>query len=47
MKTIKSNFEKTNNSGTLFENKSFKNDTLNYSLTGTGMSPKDLMKMRK
>lgn len=46
MKTIKSNFLKTSNTGTL-DNKSMKTDTLGYSLTGTGMLPKDLMKMRK
>ena len=45
LKTIKSNFEKTSNSQTL--GTSFKTDTLGYSVTGEGMSPKDLMKMRK
>jgi len=46
MKTIKSNFEKTTNNETL-NNKSIKSDTLGYSMTDTGISPKDLMKMRK
>lgn len=46
MKTIKSNFQKTSNSGTLtLDNKSMKTDTLGYSQTG--MLPKDLAKMRK
>lgn len=50
MKTIKSNFEQTgSNSGTLntgtLENKSLKQDTLDYSMTG--MTAKDRIRMKK
>lgn len=45
MKTIKSNFQKTNNSGTILQTGTMKTDTLSYSMTD--MSPKELMQMRK
>lgn len=45
MKTIRSNFEKTNsNNSTIFDKSLDKTNTLNYSISAT---PKDLMKMRK